>query len=60
LDPYQIVSYKKDQYPDSSGIVYLTFDSATKELSFKVFLKDISHIDDYDVENNSNTSLGVG
>jgi hypothetical protein len=40
----------KRHYPYSNGIVYLTFDSSSKELSFKVFLEGISHIDSDDVK----------
>jgi hypothetical protein len=49
LDPYQIVSDNRD-YSDSSGIVYLSFDSSSKELSFKVFLEGMSYLDGDDVE----------
>ncbi|MGE5634830.1 MAG: CHRD domain-containing protein [Deltaproteobacteria bacterium] len=50
LDPYQIVSDKRDYYPDSSGIVYLSVDSSSKELSFKVFLEGMSYEEGDDVE----------
>ena len=50
LDPYQVVSNERDNYPDSSGIVYLFFDSSFKELFFKVFLEGLSHLEGDDVE----------
>ena len=50
LDPYQIISDKRDYYPNSSGIVYLSFDPSIDELSFKVFLEGMSYEEGDDVE----------
>jgi len=50
LDPYQVVSDKIDYYPDSSGIVYLSFDPSISELSYEVFVEGMSYEEGDDVE----------
>jgi len=50
LDPYQVLSDNGYYYLDSSGIVYLSFDYFTKELSYSVFVQGMSYLDGDDVE----------
>jgi hypothetical protein len=50
LDPYPVTSDNGYYYLDSYGIVYLSFDYLTKELSYRVFVQGMSYLEGDDVE----------
>lgn len=50
LDPYQIISEDIDFNLESHGVVYLSIDPFSDELSYEVFLEGMSYEDGDDVE----------
>jgi hypothetical protein len=50
LDPYAVISDNEYYFLDSYGIVYLSFDYFTKELSYRVFVQGMSYLEGDDVE----------
>lgn len=45
LDPYPVISDNGYYYLDSYGIVYLSLDYFTKELSYRVFVQGMSYLE---------------